>query len=285
MGLRREAARSFGNGSGDGGANGWPATGTAGSSAALRKAAANAFPGGAVRRGSSLPGSDGGAVGDVPGSGSPSEWTLAGLSGRLVEVSGDSGSASLTIAMGLVREAQLLGEPAAWITLAGQSFFPPDAAAGGVDLAALAVVRLNHVRDLKRAADQLARSGAFGLLIVDLPEHASLPMAAQSRLLGLAQKHGVAVVFLTRKAVGAPSLGSLISLRAQTKARRVSGGGGAGHDGDDGSSRGGGSGGSGADLGVEGERRFVCEFDIVKDKRRAPGWRGSEVCHGPTGLC
>ena len=46
----------------------------------------------------------------------PAEWNLAGLSKRLVELSGAEDSASLTIAFGLVRQAQLLREPVAWIT-------------------------------------------------------------------------------------------------------------------------------------------------------------------------
>ena len=45
----------------------------------------------------------------------PSEWSLAGLSGRLTELSGSEDSAALTIAFGLVRQAQLLGEPTVWI--------------------------------------------------------------------------------------------------------------------------------------------------------------------------
>ena len=47
-------------------------------------------------------------------------------------------------------------------------FFPPDAAEGGVDLDALLVVRARDLSSMASAADQLARSGAFGLLVVDL---------------------------------------------------------------------------------------------------------------------
>ncbi len=32
------------------------------------------------------------------------------------------------------------------------------------------------------------------------------------------------------------------------------------------------------------EGRFTCELHALKDKRRGPGWRHSEVFHGPTGL-
>jgi len=186
-------------------------------------------------------------------SSAPSEWTLAGLRGRLVELSGAENSAALTFACGLVRQAQLMSESAAWVAPVTESFYPPDAAAGGVDLDALAVVRVSHPSSLARAADQLARSGAFGLLIIDVGPH-QLTMAALSRLLGLAQKHDAVLVFLTDKPERAPSLGSLISLRGQTRNRQ-----------------------SGPD-------EFTCELKVLKDKRRTPGWVHTEVCRGPAGL-
>ena len=182
----------------------------------------------------------------------PSEWSLAGLSGRLTELSGSEDSAALTIAFGLVRQAQLLGEPAVWIGLEPEGFYAPDVAAGGVDIEALAVVRVRDLRAVARAADQLARSGAFGLLVLDVGP-GSLPAAALSRLLGLAQKHGSAVVFLTDKPERSPSLGSLVSLRGQARRSQTD------------------------------KDEFTCELEILKDKRRAPGWTHVEVCGGPAG--
>jgi recombination protein RecA len=182
--------------------------------------------------------------------GGPAEWSLASLSGRLAELSGDGESAALTLAFGLVREAQLRGQPAAFVAPLTETFFPPDAAAGGVDLDALAVVR---TPDPGRAATHLLRSGAFGLVVLDLGA-ARLGTALQARLLGLAQKHRAAVLFLTRKAAEEPSLGSLVSLRGAASRRR------------------------------EGWDRFACEVTILKDKRREPGWRHREVCRGPDGL-
>jgi len=182
-----------------------------------------------------------------------SEWSLAGLAGRLVELSGAEDSASLTLAFGLVRDAQLIGEPAAWVALESHTFFPPDAAAGGIDLDALAVVRVGREREIVLATDKLARSGAFGLIVLDLNE-GRVPMAAQSRLLGLAQKHNVALIFLTHKPENVPSLGSLFALRGQTSRRKT------------------------------GDDEFTCTLRVVKDKRRAPGWEHCEVCRGPAGL-
>ena len=184
---------------------------------------------------------------------SPSEWNMASLSGRLTELSGAADSAAPTLAFGLVRQAQLLEEPVAWVLFSGQSFYPPDAAAGGVDLDALAVVKVASVKELGRAADHLGRSGAFGLIVLDVA-NATVPIAVQSRLLGLARKHDIATLFLTRKKPEVPSLGSLISLRGQTRRRKT------------------------------GLDKFTCNLRIVKDKRRAPGWTHEEICNGPAGL-
>ena len=57
------------------------------------------------------------------------------------ELCGSRATATLTATFGLVQEAQSRGEPVAWITLPSSTFFPPDAAAGGIDLDSLAVVR------------------------------------------------------------------------------------------------------------------------------------------------
>jgi recombination protein RecA len=206
------------------------------------------------------------ADGDAGGAGAPAKaFDLGVVRGRLIEI---CGGAQLTPAFRLVLEAQALGEPVAWITPPGDSFFPPDAADAGVDLDALVVVRVAAAADVARAADTLARSGAFGLLVLDLgaaplgradaPPH--VPPALQTRLLGLAQKHDAAIVFLTRTPPDAPSLGSLISLRGDARAERTS------------------------TSTNDSDGAFVCRLHALKDKRRAPGWTYFEVCRGPTGL-
>ena len=100
-------------------------------------------------------------------------WSFEQVAGRLVEISGVGATASLTLAFGLVLQAQRQNEPVAWITLDGSLFYPPDAAEGGVDLDALTIVRVPDLpasagqagaRAVARAADQLIRSGAFGLV-------------------------------------------------------------------------------------------------------------------------
>jgi recombination protein RecA len=181
-------------------------------------------------------------------------WSLGAFSGRLVEVSGDSACAVLTLAFGLVLEAQRGGEPVAWLSRKESVFFPPDAAEVGVDLASLAVIWACDLPRAVRTADHLVRSGAFGLVVLDLGINPRVPLAFQTRLSGLARKHATALVCLTEKDPRQPSLGALVSLRAE--AVRV--------------------------RGPEG--RFHCQARVLKDKRRGAGWKHSEVCHAPDGL-
>jgi recombination protein RecA len=177
----------------------------------------------------------------------------AQLTGRLVELSAQGASATTTAAIGLVRGAQEEGEPVAWIALQRASFYPPDVAECGVDLDALVVVRVADATTAARAAERLLRSGAFGLVVIDLGPGCEVPTAHQGRLVTLAQQHDAAVVFLTEKPTDAASLGSLISLRAEALRRR-----------------------DGA--------RFACAVRALKDKRRGPGWDREEAFRAPAGM-
>jgi recombination protein RecA len=104
------------------------------------------------------------------------------------------------------------------------------------------------------AAEKLLRSGAFGLVLLDLGKEPALGQPLQSRLLGLAQRHQAAVVFLTEKAEESATLGSLISLRAHVGRVWL------------------------------GRERFACEIRVRKDKRRGPVWSEREEYRGPMGL-
>jgi len=185
----------------------------------------------------------------------PAEWRLATFAGRFAEISGDRAGAPLALVFRLVREAQRAGEPVAWIGRRDSVFFPPDVAAAGVDLAALPVVWAPAPLAAAQAADLLVRSGAFGLVILDLGARARLPIAAQTRLVGLAKKYDTALVCITEKEDDRPSVGSLVSLRAHVVRTERD------------------------------EDRYRCEARVLKDKRRGPGWEHMEVCRGPDGLC
>lgn len=182
-------------------------------------------------------------------------WGLDAFVGRLGEISSDRSGAALTLAFRLVLEAQRLGEPVVWICRRDSVFFPPDVAGVGVDLGALPVVWASKPLSAARAADRLVRSGAFGLLILDVGARARLSFAAQSRLGGLAKKHGAALVCLTEKERERPSLGSLVSVRADATR-----------------------------LPHKPGERYRCVAHVLKDKRRGPGLQYVETFHGPAGL-
>ena len=179
---------------------------------------------------------------------------LSEIAGRLVEISSSGDSVSLTMVFALVCEAQERGEPVGWVTAMNSFFYPPDAAQGGVDLAALVVVRVLHPTSIPRAAEKLLRSGGFGLIVLDL-EAADIPMPLQSRLTGLAQHHHAALICLTEKESRTFSLGSLVSLRVHAERKRSD------------------------------SSRFLCRLCVLKDKRRGPTWTHEEFYRGPAGLC
>jgi recombination protein RecA len=186
-------------------------------------------------------------------------WGLAALRGRLIELSARGATATLTTAIDLVLEAQLASEPVVWIMLNTGSFYPPDVAETGVDLAALVVIRVHDATGAARAAERVLRSGAFGLVVLDLSGGAStqshdISMAHQGRLVTLAQAHDAAVVCLTEKSADTASLGSLVSLRAEALRSR----------------------------GPKDE--FDLTVRALKDKRRGPGWTKKIKARGPAGF-
>lgn len=192
----------------------------------------------------------------------PPGWTLPDLAGRLVELSAAAQSAHLTAAFGLVLEAQFAHDRAAWVTLTHSCFYPPDVVDTGVDLDAMPVVRVADARTAGRAADHLLRSGGFGLVVIDLADEQGglrparsnvLPVPLLARLLGMARHHHAVVLILTRKAEDAPSLHSLVSLRAE------------------------------ATWHVD-QGRCELHVRVIKDKRVGPGGTHVETCRGPAGL-
>jgi recombination protein RecA len=181
-------------------------------------------------------------------------WGREQLSGRLTEISGVGAIASLTAAIGLVLEAQMQSEPVAWITLPETLFYPPDVADSGVDLDALVVVQVPGALDAARAAERLVRSGAFGLVILDLGKRARIPTGLQGRLVSLAKRHDTALVCLTATNADSASIGSMVSLRAEAVRDKIAGG------------------------------HFRCKLNVLKDKCRGPNWTHTEVVRGPAGL-
>ena len=156
--------------------------------------------------------------------------------GHLLELSGRT-PGKLSTAARLVAHAQAEGEPVAWVAAREEaSFYPPDFAQLGIDLAALVVVRLpmaesprnvaaaraQSAHALVRASELLLRSGAFGLVIIDFGTR-PLPrgeLAWQARLAGLVRLHEARAVLLTTSSREASSLGPLIALRVEPESQR-----------------------------------------------------------------
>lgn len=200
-------------------------------------------------------------------------WGLTAMRGRLVEISGHGATAVLTTAASLVVEAQTAGDPVVWVTLAQATFFPPDLALSGVDLAALVVVRVADGSVAMRAAERVLRSGAIGLVVIDLGvakdgeaawrsgrgqparDQGVAATATHARLITLAQQHDSAVVCLTEKTTDAASLGSLISLRAEAQRLRTAG-----------------------------ASDYLASIRVIKDKRRGPGFEVSDAVMAPAGM-
>jgi len=180
-------------------------------------------------------------------------WGLAAMRGRLVELSARGATATLTTAIEIVVEAQAAAEPVCWITLGAATFYPPDAADGGVDLSALVVVRAPSAARAAGAAEKILRSGAFGLVVMDLGE-AAMPAAHQGRLVTLAQAHDAAVVCLTEKTADSPSIGSLVSLRGEALRTRDPHG------------------------------NFGVAVRVIKDKRTGPGFLRAIAARAPAGF-
>ncbi len=195
-----------------------------------------------------------GVPGYLPDAPGQRRWDRQALAGRLCELSSTDGDGLLSGATQLVVDAQAEGEFVAWISAMPDTFFAPDAVESGVDLGALAMVRVDGAQAAGRVADKLLRSGAFGLVIVDLGASAILPTPLQGRLLQLARAHDSALLCLTRKARNHPSLGSMVSLRGQVRCERL------------------------------GDSRFRVEIEIVKDKQHGPGWVVQREYCGPDGL-
>lgn len=182
---------------------------------------------------------------------------LSTLRGRLAELSADRGHPHISLAVDLVAQAHRAEEPVAWLTPPTSIFYPPDADGWNIDWSSLALIRLRDRRRRLRAADKLLRSGAFGLVVIDLPDTStpSAPRPLLGRLLRLADTHDSAVLFLTNTAERAPSLSSLISVRARARWSDTD------------------------------PHRLRATYTVIKDKRRGPGHRRKEAYDGPMGLC
>ncbi len=122
---------------------------------------------------------------------------------------GDASSGKTTLALRSVAEAQAAGGIVAWLD-GGRTFDPLEAAARGVDLRWLVVLRPAEVGEGLRLAGALVSGRAVDLLVLDLPPHlAGANEALLRRLAAHARRIGVQLLVLEPIDLAAPLHGAL----------------------------------------------------------------------------
>ncbi|MCI0671563.1 MAG: recombinase RecA [Myxococcaceae bacterium] len=138
--------------------------------------------------------------------------------GSAVELCGEAASGRTSLALRAVAAAHRERRLCAYVDGPGQ-LYPPAAAAMGVDLERLLIVRPREVKQLVWTAVQLARSGAFACVVLDLTQTgARLALAEGKKLADAAFRGGSLLLLLT--APEAPGDGML---RVRTQAQGLSG--------------------------------------------------------------
>jgi len=183
-------------------------------------------------------------------------WSWRALRGRIAHTWGQATSARATIAAPLMLHAQHHGALVAWVTSTRAIPYAPDLEAMGLDLDAIILVRLRSDEDALIAAERLMRSGAIGVMVVEVAQCSARTWGRRQprirRLQGLAEHHGACVIIGARRRI---ALGPLVAVEARvTRARTTAG---------------------------------VClELEFIKDKRAARAARlVQEVVDDPLGLC
>jgi recombination protein RecA len=180
---------------------------------------------------------------------------ISTFAGRLTEWTSAVPYIYLTPLCSVIRTAQISREPTVWISCCNYTFFPPDAANHGISLENLPLIKIRTVKHAVRASEHLLRSGAFGLIIIDLPVHIFIEQGKLGKLARLADLHNTAVIISTKQeGKYSTTLGSMISLRLEIGRQYL------------------------------GANKFRYTIHATKDKQRTPGWKYSEVYYGPAGL-
>ncbi|MCY4109110.1 MAG: hypothetical protein OXG11_08790 [Chloroflexi bacterium] len=117
--------------------------------------------------------------------------------GKLTELTGGSSSGKLTLALRALTTAMNGGGVAAYIDLPRQ-FYPPAAAAVGIDLRRLAVVRPDDAKGALRAASNLLNSEGFDAVLLDMADQDAHPNIL-ARLAGLAGRAAASCIVTTER--------------------------------------------------------------------------------------
>ena len=117
--------------------------------------------------------------------------------GKLTELTGGSSSGKLTLALRALTTAMNDGGVAAYVDLPGQ-FYPPAAAAMGIDLRRLAVVRPGDAKGALRVASNLLNSEGFDAVLLDMADQDAHPNIL-ARLAGLAGRAAASCIVTSER--------------------------------------------------------------------------------------
>jgi hypothetical protein len=142
--------------------------------------------------------------------------------GAVTEISGVRSSGKTALALTAIARHTAAGGLAVWIDGGGQ-LFPPTAAALGVALERLLVVRPTAAigdaiaAAAAQAAEIVARSGVFAVIAIDLPRGAEIARSPAARTRGAMQRSGACALVIGERG-RAPSFdGALARLRVRRR--------------------------------------------------------------------
>lgn len=139
--------------------------------------------------------------------------------GQAVELWGEAASGRTSLALRAVAAAHRELRLAAWVDGPGE-LYPPAAVARGVELEKLLIVRPRAPRQLAWTAQQLARSGAFACVVLDLTHTGVRLSLAEAKKLHDAAVHGGSLLLLLTPP-DAPAEGALrLRVSADSAPRR-----------------------------------------------------------------
>jgi len=131
--------------------------------------------------------------------------------GRLTEIFGLRSSGKTALAFAALAECTQAGELGAYVDCSG-ALYAPAAAAAGIELRRLVVVRPRAAADARRAIDALVRGGAFTTAIFDCADAGRLLETHHcARLVAQAEKTGTTLVVLSSGDL--PAVASFAALR------------------------------------------------------------------------
>ncbi len=134
--------------------------------------------------------------------------------GQLTEIFGAASSGKTTLALALLAACTREGGIGAYIDPAG-GFFAPGAAAAGIDLRRVIVVRPRDEAAARRAVDALVRGGACGVVALDCGEWPQILQTQHcTRLVAQAEKTGTVLLVISGGTNAAVASFASLRLRA-----------------------------------------------------------------------